>query len=124
MDTSTSATTEIPFPKTELKYSVDWLGVLDLLDDRCAGCHGGPGADLKFPQLLEEDLASLNGDYVVPFDPAESTLWRVLSGELEAGDFDAMPWGQGPIKNRFVDHVRQWIEAGAPSPYTADPDEG
>jgi hypothetical protein len=106
--------------KTELKYTPDWTGVLDLLDDRCAGCHGGPGADLKFPEALEADLASLEGRYVVPFSPESSTLWRVLSGELESGDFDAMPWGSGPLKERFVDHVRLWIEAGAPSPATAE----
>jgi hypothetical protein len=108
--------TETPDVKTELKYTADWQGVLDLLDDRCAGCHGGPGADLKFPEALEADLTSLEGQYVVPFSPESSTLWRVLSGDLESGDFAEMPWGSGPLKERFVDHVRLWIEAGALSP--------
>ena len=120
---TTPPTTETPGEKTGLKYTEDWQGVLDLLDDRCAGCHGGPGADLKFPERLEDDLASAEGAYVVPYAPEASTLWRVLSGELESGDFAPMPWGSGPLKSRFVDHVRLWIEAGAPSPHTASPSD-
>ena len=108
-------------PKTELKYTADWDGVLNLLDDRCSGCHAGPVNDVKFPELFEADLASLEGRYIVPFDPEGSTLWRVLADELEPGDYAAMPWVPGPLKERFVDHVRLWILDGAPSPYTAQP---
>lgn len=121
--TDTDTETTDKGPKTELKYTADWQGVLDLLDDRCAGCHAGPITDTPFPELFEADLESLEGEYIVPFDPDGSTLWRVLADELEPGDFASMPWVPGPLKERFIDHVRIWIEAGAPSPYTAEPDD-
>ena len=53
------------------------------------------------------------GDYVVPFEPEDSYLWRVLSEEAsEAGD-QMMPM-TGYLPPEQVEFIREWIEAGAP----------
>ena len=101
-----------------LLYAPDWVGVTAFTDASCAVCHsiGGTAEGIVLPDALRFDLATESGLYVVPFDPAASRLWRVLSGDLVDGDFGVMPQGTGPLPEEHIGHIKLWIETGAPFP--------
>jgi len=101
-----------------LYYTADWDGITAFSADACESCHG-PGGTAEFmplPLVLQADLTMGSGLFVVPLDPAASRLWRVVSGELAEDDFAVMPQENGPLEHAYIDHVRLWIEAGAPFP--------
>ena len=102
-----------------LVYSSDWNGVLALLEDRCVSCHqpGGGVESLLFPDALVQDLEGNLGVLVQPGDPAGSQLWRVIADELAPTDFGVMPLSN-PLPANHVEHVRDWIIAGASGPTT------
>lgn len=103
-------------------FTDDWEGVECLLDAHCISCHSeqhsNPPVVTVLPEDLYRDVLEGNGELVVPGDPAASKLWRVISGELGEGDvWGAMPWLAGEtLPPESIDHVKRWIEAGAPIP--------
>lgn len=104
--------------ETALRYTSDWEGVMALSDHRCGECHsaGGSAETMPFPLALQVDAITGAGLWVVPYDPDGSALWRVLTGDLAAGDFGVMPLLGVPLPYAEVGHVRAWIEAGAVVP--------
>ena len=94
-------------------YTEDWDGVQDLFDANCITCHGPGGSSPELPGGIEADVLEGSGRWVVPGDPAGSSLWRVLADEMVEGDFAVMPFGSGPLPLDQVEHVKAWIEAGA-----------
>jgi hypothetical protein len=101
-------------PKT---YTPDWDGVNAFLSDECLACHEeGGDSTLRLPSALELDLYTGDGLLVVPFEPEESRLWRVISDTLSDNDAARMPLGTEPLPEETVAHVREWILDGAPWP--------
>lgn len=102
-----------------LDYEPDWGGTRSFLADHCYTCHGdadhgGGGTAPSMPAGIVADVESGAGAYVVAGDPAASVLWRVISGEFEAGDVGIMPFGRTePLPEAQIEHVKAWIEAGA-----------
>ena len=94
----------------------------DLLAQSCAasGCHGGDdpynglaldqGADAVYAQLMEASEREPLMNLVEPGEPANSALYRALTG---TGGFQPMP-PTGQIAGEDMDAVWDWIEAGAP----------
>ena len=96
------------------RYTSDWEGVLQLIDERCRTCHQpGGGAHMMLPEALMDDLDNDLGVLVVPGDPDASMLWRLVADELWPGDWGIMPLGNLLPPEDTV-HLRVWINAGAP----------
>lgn len=90
-----------------------------LLVEKCVGCHG-PGKQ-EASLRLDSRQQVLQGtreqpSLVVPGDAANSRLLQVL---LYLDDDVQMP-PKAPLETQHVTAVRQWIEAGAVWPDTAD----
>ncbi len=105
-------------PLTDARvYTPDWDGVTEMVEDHCVVCHeaGGSAESLPLPGAIQGDLHFGSGALVVPFRADDSKLWRVIHGNVAPGDFGLMPIGS-PLADNQVDHVRMWIEDGAPYP--------
>jgi cytochrome c5 len=89
----------------------DWTSVKAFFDNECNACHSGTLPIL--PDDIEADITSGAGEYVVAGSAADSSLWRVVSGELADGDFDVMPLGSGPLPADEIAFLKEWIDAGA-----------
>lgn len=104
-------------------YTPDFAGVNALITDSCISCHGeGAGNDVVLPLDLQTDLENGTGIYVKPNDLQGSLFWRTISGDLETGDYGAMPLGSGPMEPYLIAHVKTWIENGAPLTNDTDTD--
>jgi SpoU rRNA methylase family enzyme len=82
-----------------------------LLEDRCAVCHNGSGAELDlrtWDGLLE---GSSVGGALVPFDAGRSRMVRMLSTRQGAAHPSEL--GAEVIPEIEVDFLRRWIDAGA-----------
>lgn len=102
------------FKSQEVGYEPDWLGVQIFMVDHCTQCHPSI-AEPEWPEALEEDILSGEHDYVTPGSPEDSMIWRVISpAEQVPGDPPKMPQGTGPLPLPLTEHVREWIEMGAP----------
>ncbi len=89
-------------------YSADWEGVNQFLADECLSCHvEGGDSTLRLPSALELDLYTANGLLVVPYEPEQSRLWRVVADELAEDDFARMPMGADPLPDPTVAHIRE-----------------
>ncbi len=120
-----------PVKSTENVYTPDWAGTQLLIEDHCVSCHATTEPIL--PDDLVPDIQNQVGEWVVAGDPEGSTLWRVMSGNLEAGDAGVMPLGTGPLPASATDPVAEWITncdpetfaGGSPPPSdAADTDSG
>jgi hypothetical protein len=84
----------------------------NILQNNCFACHGAArtsGLDLRTSESILQGGA--HGAVIVPTDPAQSKLYRVLTHEAEP----AMPPGK-KLSDDDIETVRLWIEAGAPYP--------
>ena len=81
-----------------------------IFEASCLICHGSDGAYRE--TLLIEHAALINGDTVVPGNPAASELYKRLLGSTENGA--QMPLGQPQLPAQSIDTIRRWILAGAP----------
>jgi hypothetical protein len=96
----------------EPEYSVDWAGIEDMFADHCAACH--PGTNAWVLADLEADIQDDAGVYVVAGDAQGSQLWRMISNTRQDTDQPVMPLGSAGLLPAAREHVRLWIEAGAP----------
>ncbi len=92
-----------------------------LLQERCYACHGAlkqeAGLRLDTGQLIRE--GSAEGPVVIPGDAASSSiLQRVTAAE----DDGRMPPLGMPLSAADVQHLREWIAAGAESPQFEEPE--
>jgi len=101
-------------------FTPDWHGVNCTLQVHCISCHGDvhdnpPVQFTVLPGDLITDINEGRGELVVPGEPGQSRLWRVLSGEIDPVlDYKLMPLGTlDPLPDSQIDHVREWIETGA-----------
>jgi len=111
-----------PFPEPNpgplLPPVLSWQqNIAPLINFRCSSCHTG-----TFPegQFSVQSLASVkfgsprtrlfNLEMIVPFDHANSFLWRMLNGPPPP--FQQMPQGSSlPLNERQL--IADWIDAGA-----------
>lgn len=90
-------------------YEPTWDGVQLLMSDAgCLGCHAA--LEPILPSAIEDDLAQALGALVVPGEPENSLLWRVLM--YEEGLVGMPP--SGPLAQDQIAAVEQWILDGAP----------
>ena len=90
-------------------YEATWDGVQMLMSDAgCFDCHAGLAPML--PSAIEDDLMQGAGALVIPGDPENSLLWRVLM--YEEGLVGMPP--SGPLGQDQLAPVEQWILEGAP----------
>ncbi len=88
-----------------------YLGVEQILEANCFGCHGAPDHGLRLN--TEEGLASV----VVPGAAGASVLFQRITLGSEHGGF--MPAGDEPLSDEAVLTVRDWINTGASMPNLA-----
>lgn len=101
------------FATRGLGYEPTWLGMQVFMNDHCVECHPSV-TDPDWPEDLEADVLDGTELYVVPGIPEESLLWRIVSEEARReGDPPLMPLGRR-LTPPEVEHVRVWIEDGAP----------
>ena len=82
-----------------------------ILEEHCISCHGATqmgGLDLRQREALL--TGGTRGPTLVPGDPEDSLLYRVL---VSTGDL-AMPLGQDALPGEQVEIIRRWIAEGAP----------
>ena len=94
-------------------YAADWDGVQAFFEVRCDACHG-PGNDFDLRAVIENELASADPStnfYVVPGDSDSSVLWRSID---QSGTAVPMPLGTPRLDEGEFEHIRAWIDAGAP----------
>ena len=89
----------------------NWTAVKAFFEAECNQCHSTTLPIL--PDDVEADIASGAGDLVVAGSSADSSLWRVISGELGPDDFDVMPLGTGPLPASETSFIAEWIDNGA-----------
>ncbi len=91
----------------------------DIFTPNCAlsGCHG----DTQNPRLnagqaydnIVNVVSSQGIDYIEPGDPANSYLYKKITGTGIIGT--RMPRNASPLSAAVIDSVRSWIERGAPN---------
>lgn len=91
--------------------------VWPILESNCLGCHTAPdGKGYKESGLSMGSYSSLMegtrfGPVVVPGNPLESTLIRLVEGR---GDPSIrMPHGKQPLSEGEIKTLRTWVEQGA-----------
>ena len=96
-------------PVSEDGYEASWDGVQLLMSDMgCLDCH--VALEPILPEDLEDDIIGSLGTYVVPGEPENSLLWRVLV--YEEGLVGMPP--TVPLERDLIAPVEQWILDGAP----------
>jgi hypothetical protein len=81
-----------------------------LLTARCQSCHNerSSSSGLSLTTMAGMRKGGKRGPAVVPGDPGQSLLYRLVSGSQPA-----MPLGGEPLTKSQVDDIRRWIEQGA-----------
>ncbi len=83
-----------------------------LLDRSCIACHNAKvkqgGLDLSTRDALLR--GSEHGKVVVPGDPTESQLYKLVAHISEPG----MPFKAPKLPNEAIEHLAEWIRAGVP----------
>jgi hypothetical protein len=107
-----------------LGSGVTWAHrVKNILEFNCSGCHSGPApqgaldlaaADV-YARLLRPSTERPDVPLIRPRAPAESYLWRKLTGDMITGA--RMPLnpltGQGRLSDAELADIKAWIDAGA-----------
>ena len=85
--------------------------VQSLLAAKCQMCHNDKSRSggLSLASIEDVRKGGKRGPAIVPGKPAESPLYRLISGEQPA-----MPFGGQALSLAEIESVRQWIEKGAP----------
>lgn len=93
--------------------------VRPILAARCYSCHGPETQQngLRLDSLRAVLKGSESGKVVVPGHSADSRL----VARLLAKERPQMPYGGPPLAQDQIDTIRQWIDAGAPGPDSAQP---
>ena len=102
--------TALASPATADDSAVDYVrDVKPLLAAHCVRCHGPtkPKAGLRL------DTAKGAAAAVTPGNGPESPIVLALLGE---GDGERMPLKRPPLKDKEIEAVRRWIDAGARAP--------
>jgi len=86
--------------------------VSDLLTTHCLKCHGGKKTEGEFDLSSREALlrGGSAGPAVVPFNSAESLLYKLVSHADEPG----MPYETDTLPDAAISQFRDWIDSGAP----------
>ena len=90
--------------------------VAPIFDQRCAECHnpGGEGAAKSGFVTASYDTVMAGtrlGAVVVPGSSASSTLFRMVSGKVDASI--RMPHQREPLDEEQVETIKLWIDQGA-----------
>jgi cytochrome c len=92
--------------------------VKPIFDANCARCHGGTnhrgGLNIDTREALLK--GGHDGPVVVPGDPANSLLIKLIRHEGPADDPGPMPPNKPRISDADIDIVTQWVKAGAVMP--------
>ncbi len=92
--------------------------VKPILDANCARCHGGTnhrgGLNMDTRQGLLK--GGHDGPVVVPGDPANSLLIKLIRHEGPTDDPGPMPPNKPMISDEDIALVTQWVKAGAVMP--------
>jgi mono/diheme cytochrome c family protein len=103
----TPAPTATPGDGTAVSFRQD---VLPVLRQRCASCHGGQ-AGLYLDNYDSLMATTLNRGIIVPGNPEESILVKLLRGEVQP----RMPLGGQPLSDEQIGAIVQWIREGVPN---------
>ena len=118
VQTTVTATGAATDTGVDFRFTSDWDGVQDFIDEYCYGCHiAGEFGGFDFYERLDAEASgSVSGEpLVVPGDAEASLMWRVM--QPDSPGLTLMPYGAfGPLAPEVNGHVRAWIEAGAPRP--------
>lgn len=92
--------------------------VKPLLDANCARCHGGTNHRGGLNMDTREGLlkGGHTGPVIVPGDPAESLLIKLVRHEGPADDPMPMPPNKPRISDDDIATLSEWIKAGAVMP--------
>jgi hypothetical protein len=87
-----------------------------VLKQHCAECHLGDGEGAKKSGFQVDSYDTIMkgtkfGAVVVPGDPASSSLYRLVSGKVDASI--QMPHGKDPLPDAAVEALAAWIKDGA-----------
>ena len=111
---------------SEITYSGD---IWPLIESRCIVCHDAAGQTYYDSKVLFIDAAStydtlINGavssdtvggytKYVVPGDPANSSLYDKIANDPPNSGGDVMPGSGMMLNSSDIELVESWIAAGA-----------
>ncbi|MEZ4749903.1 MAG: c-type cytochrome domain-containing protein [Bdellovibrionota bacterium] len=96
-----------PPPPPQIQPTYDSISE-NIFQKRCNGCHNGAHADTELDLRTYKSLMEFEGDFlkaVDPKDPDSSSLYLNLANEI-------MP-PPGPLEEKEITAVRDWILAGA-----------
>jgi uncharacterized membrane protein len=84
--------------------------VREVFGSYCAICHDAQRGVRKggFGTIMDLRALASNSDLVVPFQPEQSTLYRIVRS-------DQMPRQRPPLSSQNKAVIWRWIEAGAPT---------
>src|SRR5580704_1650530 len=93
--------------------------VSSIFSARCYGCHA---ASVKMGSLNLQTWdgfqeGGTHGKIVVPGKSAESRLYLLIAGK----EMPAMPMDGSKLSLEQIDTIKNWIDAGAPGPVSAEP---
>jgi cytochrome c len=92
--------------------------VKPIFDANCARCHGGTNhrGGLNIDTRAGLLKGGHDGPVIVPDDPANSLLIKLIRHEGPADDPKPMPPNKPPISDTDIAIVTQWVKAGAVMP--------
>jgi cytochrome c len=92
--------------------------VKPIFDANCARCHGGTNhrGGLNFDTRAGLLKGGHDGPVVVPGDPANSLLIKLIRHEGPTDDPGPMPPNKPMISDADIAIVTQWVKAGAVMP--------
>jgi cytochrome c len=92
--------------------------VKPIFNANCARCHGGTNHRGGFNMDTREDLlkGGHNGPVIVPGDPANSLLIKLIRHEGLKDDLKDMPPKVDKLSNSDIKVVEDWVKAGAIMP--------
>lgn len=86
--------------------------VHEIFEAKCVDCHGPelPRPKGKFGYILDLKRVAGNPDYIVPWQPEKSDLYKMVEDDEMPGEDANVP----PLTPEEKAAVKRWIEAGAP----------
>jgi len=95
----------------QVTYTANWDGTQQFFGDQCDSCH----PSLSDPDLEADIAADINngtGRYVVPFEPENSELYLIITGQSD--EIALMPLGAAqPLPAEVTQPIADWIADGA-----------